>query len=284
MKVVIIGANGQLGMDLMAAYRDLSPVGLTHEEIEIANADSVRKVLMPLSPDLVINTAAYHKVDDCEKNPLRAFEVNAVGAMNLAKVSEEAKFVLVHISTDYVFDGAKRAPYVEADLPHPLSVYAASKLAGEHAVAAYASRGIVVRSSGLYGHNKCRAKGGKNFIDTMLGLARDGKKIRVVNDEVLTPTYTVDLARQVRELAASGACGLYHATNNGACSWYEFAREIFRNAGLAPDLEAVSAAEFYSPVKRPAYSVLDNAGLQKLGIDRMPVWRDSLNAYFQQKQ
>lgn len=283
-KVVVIGVNGQLGIDLMRAYADLSPVGLTHEEIEVASADSVTKVLGDLKPDLVINTAAYHKVDDCEKNPGAAFNVNATGAMNLARASEAGKFDLLHLSTDYVFDGTKRSPYLETDLPHPLNVYAMSKLAGEHAIAAYASRGYVVRSSGIYGHNRCRAKGGKNFIDTMLGLAREGKKIRVVNDEVLTPTYTVDLARQIRTLTETGAYGLYHITNDGECSWYEFAGEIFRNAGLSPDLEAVSTSEFYSPVRRPSYSVLENAGLRSLGIDGMRAWRESLKAYFQTKQ
>lgn len=279
MKVAIIGASGQLGMDLQNAFRDSETVPLNHPDIEISDRDSVMRVLSSIRPELVINTAAYHKVDDCEKNPERSFLVNSMGALHLADVSEALRCALVHISTDYVFDGRKGRPYVESDLPDPLNVYAVTKVAGEHFIAAHCSRHYIVRSSGLYGHNKCRAKG-KNFIDTMLGLAREGKDIRVVQDEVLTPTYTYHLALQVRELVKTGEFGLYHATNNGSCSWYEFAMEIFRHAGLNPNVRPVSAKEFPSPIKRPAYSVLDNARLRALGIDRMPVWTESLEHYF----
>jgi len=282
MKIAIIGANGQLGMDLMTAFGDLETVPLNHGDIEISDMDSVSLVLSSLKPAIVVNTAAYHKVDDCEKNPERSFQVNALGALNLARISQDLKSELVHISTDYVFDGKKAQPYLETDLPHPLNVYAASKVAGEHFVAAYSERHYVVRSSGLYGHNKCRAKG-RNFIDTMLALAGEGKNIRVVQDEVLTPTYTYHLALQVRDLVKTGAYGLYHATNNGSCSWYDFALEIFKNAGLQPNVQPVSAKEFPSPIKRPSYSVLDNAALRSHGIDEMPHWKDSLEHYFKGK-
>ena len=282
MRVAIIGANGQLGMDLMKAFGDLDTVPLNHGDIEISDMDSVSRVLSLMKPAVIVNTAAYHKVDDCEKNPERSFQVNAIGALNLARVAQDLKSELVHISTDYVFDGKKAQPYVETDLPRPLNVYAASKVAGEHFIAAYSERHYVVRSSGLYGHNKCRAKG-RNFIDTMLALARDGKEIRVVQDEVLTPTYTYHLALQVRELVKTGSYGLYHATNNGECSWYEFAGEIFKNAGLKPNVQPVSAKQFPSPIKRPSYSVLDNAALRPLGIEKMPHWKESLEHYFKNK-
>jgi len=282
MKVAIIGANGQLGMDLMRAFGDLEAVPLNHGDIEIGDIDSVSRALAAIKPAIVVNTAAYHKVDDCEKNPDRSFQVNALGALNLARITQDLKSELVHISTDYVFDGKKAQPYVESDLPHPLNVYAASKVAGEHFIAAYSDRHYVVRSSGLYGHNKCRAKG-RNFIDTMLALAGEGKDIRVVQDEVLTPTYTYYLALQVRDLVKTESYGLYHATNNGSCSWYEFAREIFKNADLQPNLQPVSAKDFPSPIKRPSYSVLDNAALRSLGIDEMPHWKDSLEHYFKSK-
>lgn len=283
MKLVVIGANGQLGMDLMKVFADVNPVSLTHSDIEVSNIDSVAGALSSLKPSLVINTAAYHKVDDCEKNPERAFQVNSLGPLNLARVAESQQFELLHISTDYVFDGEKRVPYMESDTPHPLNVYAVTKVAGEHLVSANASRHYIVRSSGLYGHNRCRAKGGRNFIDTMLALANEGKSIRVVEDEVLTPTYTYHLALQIRELVGTHAYGLYHATNNGYCSWYEFAQEIFRLAGLHPDLKPSSVKETMSSVKRPSYSVLENVALQSLGIDRMPLWKDSLAHYFQHK-
>src|SRR5512140_3619280 len=151
MKAVIIGSNGQLGMDLMAAFAADQPVGLTHADIAIEQADSVASVLARLKPDVVINTAAYHKVDDCEKNPARSFEINALGAMHLAKTCNELGAVLGHVSTDYVFDGKKQAPYIESDLPHPLNVYAVSKVAGEEFVQAFAEKHFVIRSCGLYG-------------------------------------------------------------------------------------------------------------------------------------
>ena len=279
MKVVIIGANGQLGMDLMKVFADLNPISLTHSDIEISDPESVSGALLSMRPTLVINTAAYHKVDDCEKNPERSYKINSLGALNLAKIAESHQFDLVHVSTDYVFDGTKHAPYVETDSPHPLNVYAVTKVAGEHFIAANTRRHYIVRSSGLYGHNTCRAKG-RNFIDTMMALARDKKDIRVVQDEVLTPTYTYHLAKQIRELASTGAYGLYHVTNNGSCSWFEFAQEIFRNAGLQPSLKPTSVKESPSPIKRPSYSVLENAGLRSLGIDHMPHWKESLAHYF----
>jgi|ERR1041385_1326681 dTDP-4-dehydrorhamnose reductase len=282
MKTVIIGGNGQLGMDLMKAFGDVNPVSLTHADIEIDAIDSVSKTLSSLKPDLVINTAAYHKVDDCEKYPDRSFQVNALGALNLARVCESLNARLLHLSTDYVFDGKKQAPYVENDLPNPLNVYAVTKVAGEHFVQSNCSKHYVVRSSGLYGHNPCRAKG-RNFIDTMLKLSKERSEIKVVDDEILTPTYTYHLAVQIRELVSQDSYGLYHITNNGSCSWYQFAKEIFKNAGVRISVVPVSAKEFPSSVKRPSYSVLENANLQLLGIDHMPQWQESLAHYFANK-
>ncbi|MFI5253195.1 MAG: dTDP-4-dehydrorhamnose reductase [Bacteroidota bacterium] len=279
MKVAVIGGNGQLGVDILAAFKDVETLSLTHEDIEISDVDHVVSVLGGIKPSLVINTAAYHKVDDCEKNPDRSYEINSRGALNLAKTSESIGFELVHISTDYVFDGLKRKPYLESDRPNPLNVYAVTKLAGEYFVSSYATKHYIVRSSGLYGHNKCRAKG-RNFIDTMMTAAKERPEVRVVQDEVLTPTYTYHLALQIRELVKTGAYGLYHATNNGECSWYEFAKAIFEFAGLSPNLKPTTVKDFPSPIKRPSYSVLQNAGLQSLNIDKMPHWRESLAHYF----
>ena len=279
MNIAVIGANGQLGMDLMAAFADEGPKGLTHDDIEITDRGSVARVLRELKPDLVINTAAYHKVEDCEKNPERSLQVNSLGAHNLAVVTSSMNVDLLHISTDYVFDGKKRSPYLETDPTHPLNVYAVTKLAGEQFIAANASRYYVVRSSGLYGHNRCRAKG-RNFIETMLALAKEKKEVRVVRDEVLTPTYTFHLAEQIRELVATRAYGLYHVTNNGSCSWYEFACAIFDRAGVSVNITPTTVKEFASPVQRPHYSVLANSALQALSLDRMPEWGESLGHYF----
>lgn len=282
MKVAIIGANGQLGMDLMRAFVDTNPISLTIDDVLVENYDIVSKVLSDIKPDLVINTAAYHKVDDCEKYPEPSFQVNAIGAFNVARVTESLKCKLVHISTDYVFDGNKQKPYVENDLPNPLNVYGISKLAGEHLVQAYSSRYYIVRTSGLYGHNKCLAKG-TNFIESMLKLSKEKNELRVVQDEVLTPTYTFHLAKQIRELVKADSYGLYHITNNGFCSWFQFAKEIFKLAGVNISVVPISAKEFPSIVKRPPYSVLENSKLKSLGIDIMPDWKESLEHYFKNK-
>jgi dTDP-4-dehydrorhamnose reductase len=267
-------------MDLMEVFRDDRPAGITHADIEIADLDSVSRALTALKPGIVINTAAYHKVDDCEKNPERSFQVNAIGARNLAAVAESLNADLVHISTDYVFDGKKHSPYRESDLPNPLNVYAVTKVAGEHFVSAGSARYYIVRSSGLYGHNKCRAKG-RNFIETMLVLGKEKKEVRVVQDEVLTPTYTYHLALQIRELVKTRAYGLYHITNKGSCSWYEFACAIFKHAGMSVNVVPTTVREFASPIRRPHYSVLENFALQSLGMDHMPEWQTSLQHYFE---
>jgi dTDP-4-dehydrorhamnose reductase len=275
---VVVGASGQLGHDLVEEFAAHNVVGLTHEQLEITDAEAVRDVLGALRPQVVINAAAFHNVPRCESEEATAFAVNAVAPRHLARACATLGARLVHVSTDYVFDGTKGAPYVEADRPNPLNVYAISKLAGEHAVLSDGGDHQVVRSSGLYGLWPCRAKGG-NFIDTMFRLARERPGVRVVTDEVLTPTWTSDLAAQMRVLAFDGPPGLFHATGQGSCSWYEFARVIFDLAGLTTPLEPTTVAAFPSPVRRPTYSVLDNAALRTASLDRMRHWRDALEDY-----
>ena len=280
--VAIIGANGQLGADLIIAcgVRGLTAVALTHADIELADASSVDAALDRSSADVVVNTAAMHNVEACEREPAQAFAINALGARNLAFAAQRRDAVLVHVSTDYVFDGAQRRPYVENDVPRPLNAYGVSKLAGEHFVSTLAPKHFVVRTSGLYGANPSRAKaGGLNFVRLMLKLAREKGRVRVVTDEFVTPTYTVDLAEQILDLAGTTAYGTYHATSGGSCSWNEFAREIFRQAAPETIVDDACAADFARPVARPFYSVLDNAGLRRLGIDRMADWRDALGRY-----
>lgn len=276
MKVAIIGANGQLGADLAQQFRAKHDVTeLTHEHIEITEMDSVTKVLKEIHPDVVLNTAAYHNVPKCEEEPMRSFQVNGVGALNLARASNDLDFKLVHFSTDYVFDGLKAAPYLEDDAPNPLNVYAATKLAGEYFVRNYSSKFFVVRVSGIYGKVPCRAKGG-NFITTMIKLAKEKPVARVVDDEILTPTPTAEIANNTLALAATDAFGIYHMSCQGQCSWYQFAKVIFETLKLATPLEACSVKEFAAPVKRPHYSVLENSQLQKINLDRMPDWKESL--------
>jgi dTDP-4-dehydrorhamnose reductase len=279
MKVVIIGANGQLGADLrrVLAAQKIAAVPLTHADIDVSNSDQVDRVLESIRPDAVISTAAFHKVEQCEKEPVPSFSVNAIGPRNLALVCSRIDAVLVHFSTDYVFDGGRRQPYSESDLPRPLNVYGVSKLAGECTVPFTWARHFVVRTCGLYGVAGSSGKGG-NFVETMLKKAAEGAPIRVVNDQILTPTFTGDLAEAVIRLVHTDAYGLYHISAEGQCSWYEFARKIFELANLAADLKAVSTREFPSPVQRPAYSVLSKQKLRGLGIS-MPQWEDGLARY-----
>jgi len=281
MRVAIIGANGQLGTDLLAAFSAEGNTvrGLTHEDIEISNLESVSRALEEFRPDLVVNTAAMHHVENCEREPEKALAVNATGARNLALASRTMGGVLMHVSTDYVFDGGKGKPYVEDDNPIPLNAYGISKLAGEHFVRATTEKHFVVRTSGLYGKSPCRAKGGLNFIELMLKLARERGEVRVVDSEFVTPTSTAELAQQLVRLSRSQAYGLYHATAEGSCSWYEFAREIFSLTGSKVQLHVAGANEFPAKVPRPKYSVLENQALKRHDLNMFKPWQSGLREY-----
>lgn len=275
---MVIGANGQLGSDIVKVLPSEDVIPLTHKDIEIAEERSIRSALETYKPDVVINTAAYHRVRDCEKNDLESFRVNSMGARNLAIACKKSKAILVHISTDYVFDGEKKEPYIESDSPRPLNVYGISKLAGEYYIRYLLPKHFIIRTSGLYGSARCRAKGG-NFIDLMLRLAKEGDEIEVVSDEILTPTYTLGLARKIGDLIQTDYFGLYHITNNGSCSWYEFAKKIFEFFNLKVNLKAVSIERFPSVVKRPPYSVLRNYALERIGMNDMRKWDEALEAF-----
>jgi dTDP-4-dehydrorhamnose reductase len=279
MKVAIIGANGQLGVDLcrVLAAQKISVLPLTHRDIDVSDSGQVNRALNSVQADVVISTAAYHKVEECEKQAAQSFAVNALGPRNLALACRQKNAVLVHFSTDYVFDGAQRSPYTESDLPRPLNVYGVSKLAGEHMLRITWERHFVIRTCGLYGVAGSAGKGG-NFVETMLKKAGEGAPIRVVDDQVLTPTFTGDLAEAVSQLIRTEAYGLYHVSAEGQCSWFEFASKIFELEKLSVDLRPVSSAEFSSPVQRPAYSVLSKQKLGSLGLS-MPRWEEGLGRY-----
>ena len=280
--VLLVGSRGQLAHDIGLVWQDERPgdrlIGLSHAELEVADAAAVRQAVLGCDPALVINTSAHHRVDAVEDDVDRAFQVNATGARNLAVACREADAVLLHVSTDYVFSGSGGLPYVEDDPVEPLNVYGVSKAAGEMMIRASWPKHFIVRTSGLYGVAGSSGKGG-NFVETMLRLAESGQKIRVVDDQVLTPTHTGALGRQISRLFTTDAFGTYHATCQGACSWYEFAREIFRQAGLEPDVVTQSTAQSGATARRPPYSVLENRRLQELGLDVMPEWRAGLSDY-----
>ncbi|MFY9906986.1 MAG: dTDP-4-dehydrorhamnose reductase, partial [Terriglobales bacterium] len=239
MTVAIIGANGQLGMDVVAAFQESGErtAGLTHADLDVSSLASTRKILSSVLPSIIVNTAAMHHVEDCEKEPGRAYEINALGAQNVSIVAKELNAKLVHISTDYVFDGLKKTPYVETDATAPLNVYGKSKLAGETFIRQSPEKYFVVRTSALYGRNPCRAKGGRNFVDLMLKLAGERDELRVVDDEMVSPTSTTELAKQIALLSRTDSYGLYHATAEGSCSWYEFARTIFETTNTRVNLK-----------------------------------------------
>ena len=228
---------------------------------------------------MIVNTAAMHHVENCEGEPEKAFHVNALGPRNLAIVARDLDAALMHVSTDYVFDGSKGSPYIEQDNPQPLSAYGITKLAGEHFVRATTSRHFVIRTSGLYGKSPCRAKGGLNFIELMLKLAKERGEVSVVDDEVVTPTSTAELARQMVRLSRSDCYGLYHATAEGSCSWHEFAREIFAVTDTPVRLKVAAPGAFPAKVARPKYSVLENRALKSRGLNLFRSWQDALHEY-----
>lgn len=281
-RVAVIGAAGQLGSALVTVLeaRGDTPVPFTRGELDVCDHDHTQAKLAAARPDVVVNTAAYLAVDLAEDEVAQAFEVNAVAVKNLALVTAGLDVPLVHISTDYVFgrEGPRDRPYTEEDAPGPQGVYGTSKLAGEYFVREYAPKHFVVRSAGLYETIGSRKKGG-NFIETMLKVAAAGRSLKVVADQVLTPTYTPDLATAIAELIGTEAYGLYHATNGGACSWFEFAGAIFELAGVQADLSPTTTAEYGAKAPRPAYSVLDNTKLERAGVTPLRPWRDALAAY-----
>ena len=281
MNIVVIGSNGQLGSDVVHAFNSQGHAvrSLTHADVELSSLESVRCCLGSQSSDVVVNTAAMHHVENCEQYPQKAFAVNALGARNLAIVTRDLGSSLIHVSTDYVFDGKKSEPYIESDTPVPLNVYGNSKLAGEYFVRTLNPKHFMLRTSALYGKQPCRAKGGLNFVDLMLKLARERGRVRVVNDEFVSPTATPDVARQIVALSASDAFGLYHATSEGSCSWYEFALEIFAVVGTDVKLEIASPGEFPAKVPRPRYSVLENRELKNRGLNLFKSWRVGLTEY-----
>lgn len=285
MRLLLTGAGGQLGTDIQKEAVGIEILPLTHAELDITDNAVVLKACRDFRPDVIINMAAYVRVDDCEANKDIAYAVNAVGAGNVAVAARETGAKLVHISTDYVFGGGEppdERPLTEFDKPVPVNVYGASKLAGEDNVRHLCHRYFIVRSSGLFGIVGSSGKGG-NFVETMLRLAGEHGELRVVDDQIFSPTYTRDLAAKILQLVETDSYGIFHLTNSGTCSWYEFTREILRIAGLDVTLSPITSEQYPLPARRPAYSVLDNYHLRLLGRDDMRPWQDALAAYMKER-
>jgi dTDP-4-dehydrorhamnose reductase len=278
-KVAVIGPRGQLGSALCEAFRRraVDCVELDHGRVEVTDPQSVLVALRDARPAAVVNTAAFHKVDACEEDPKRAFEVNALGALHVARACREAGARCVYVSTDYVFDGAKAEPYLEEDLPNPLNVYGASKLAGEHLVVQTCPDALVVRVASLFGGLGSRGKG-TNFVLTVLERARRGEALRVVDDVRMSPTYAEDAAAAIVELVARGASGVFHVVNKGACSWYELAVRVLELAGLRVPVHPVPQEAYPARARRPRNSALSTAKLEARGL-RLPPWEDAVQRY-----
>jgi dTDP-4-dehydrorhamnose reductase len=283
MKIAVIGSTGQLGQDLMRVF-GADAVGLTHQDLEVTDGVDVASALHALRPDWVLNTAAFHRVDDCEINRGLAFAVNALGASNVARAAAAVDAGVVFLSTDYVFGGQARGrahPFVEDDPPQPLNVYGISKSAGERLVMQGNPRHLIVRSSGLYGTATSRK--GWTFPELMLEKARTDGAVRVVTDQVLAPTNTADLAATVRELVERGASGLFHVTNADECSWFEFAREVFDLAGVSVKMEPIETGQSQRRARRPPYSALASVRLRDAGLQPLRPWKEALADYLRAK-
>jgi dTDP-4-dehydrorhamnose reductase len=276
-RALVAGGGGQLGRDLVAALGpDLAWAG-GRAELDIADAAAIDAVFRRVRPDVVFNAAAYNKVDGAESEVGRALEVNALGPSLLARAARAANALLVHFSTDYVFDGSAARPYREDDCPRPLGAYGASKLAGEHMVASARGQSLVIRTSAVFGRGGNRQKGG-SFVERILDQARAGRPLRVVSDQMFSPTYSPDLGAAAVALVQAGARGLVHVSGGGACSWHELAVAALGLAGVEAPVEAVQAADLNLAASRPPYSVLDNGRYQGFGLPAMRPWRDALSA------
>ena len=283
MRILITGASGQLGTDLSRVLTTHHVISCNHGDLDVTDADQVRTVLGESHPDVVINTAAYHKVDECESFPEKTFAVNAIGPRNLAQACRDAAITLIHISTNFVFDGCATQPYKEEDLPRPLSVYGAAKLSGEHLVRSTWNRHFLIRTTGLFGHSIGTGGKGPNFIELMIKLGTERGQVTVVKDQVMSPTSTEDLAQAISKLLGSDAYGTYHITNSGYCSYLDFARKIYEKTGLDAEVKATTTAAYGAPAARPLYTVLDNSRVQSIGISALQSWEEALDIYLEKR-
>ena len=277
-RVFVIGGAGQLGSEVRAVLSDVSVSAPGHGELDLEDSPAVEAALEDVRPTLVVNAAAFHNVERCERVPERAFAVNADAVKRLAEACARTGAALATFSTDYVFDGTALRPYTETDTTNPLNEYGRSKLRGEDLVRQTLPEHFVVRTSGLYGPTPSRVKG-YTFVDLMLRRAGNGEEVRVVNDVRFSPSYAPHVALALRALAQRRAFGTYHVSNTGEASWFEVTVAAFEFAGLSARPTAVSSADFPSEVARPAYSAFAHEALRSAGVARMPHWREGLEEY-----
>ena len=287
MKVLITGAKGQLGSQIIkilnskqselgkidSKYKDVVVKGMDREDADITMENQVDELVNNFKPDVIINCAAYTNVDGCEDNEDNAFKVNGIGARNFAIASKKVGAKLIHISTDYVFEGNGIKPYKEYDMPNPISVYGKTKLAGEEFVKKFSNKYFIVRTSWLYGYN------GNNFVKTIIKAANEKGCLTVVNDQRGNPTNAEDLAHHILKIAVTEEYGIYHCTGNGECSWYDFACEIVKNAEIKCEVKPVISEQFHSKAKRPTFSSLDNMMIRCTVGDEMREWREALKQF-----
>ena len=278
MRTIILGSGGQLGQEFRARLPDA--VALLRSDLDLGACETVKDRILALKPELVLNCAAYNAVDDAERDIAGAFAVNAFAVRSLAQACADLGATLVHYSTNYVFgqDETRQDPYRETDLPGPVSAYGVSKLAGEALVQAYCPRHFVIRTAGVFGTYTHRGKPA-NFMQKMVTRASRGESLRVVNDQICTPTTVWDLAEATLRLLGAKAYGLYHLTSNGACTWHELALAAVRQAGLQTPVAAVTSAELGAPARRPSYSVLACDAYDRFGFPQRPTWQEALAEY-----
>ena len=284
-RAVVFGAAGQLGVELVQELRArrYSVIAFDRTQIDITNTRAVEQALAEFQAEVVLNSAAYNQVDVAEKEPLAALQVNGLAVRNLALACRQIDARLVHFSTDYVFDGSTRQPYVEEDMPHPLGAYAVSKLAGELYAQAYLDRALIIRTSGVYGPAGSGTARG-NFVEVMLRLAGKDQPIRVVEDHVASPSFAPALASRSIDLVEREQSGIFHIGGGFPVSWFRFARLIFEAAGLQPTLLATNEREYRTAARRPKYSALSNGKMERLGVQPMPALEEALHAYFAQRK
>ena len=281
MRILVTGANGQLGRELTETLRGNSEYETMEcdlPDIDITDFEKTKETILVFAPTVIINCAAYTNVDGCESDYFNAYNVNTVGARNISRISNELNAKMVHISTDFVFGGEKESPYFEFDATYPSSAYGKTKLSGEWAVRNECRKHFIVRTSWLYG------KYGNNFVKTMIKLGKSNNEVKVVTDQIGTPTLATDLIGAIIQLMKTEAYGTYHYSNSGACSWYAFAQEIFSLANIDKPITGVNSMEFTRPAKRPAYSVMDHQTIcAETGIEIRP-WQTALTDFFQKEK